>query len=375
MSGSDLVELEVDFNNGKGRELPMSTFVDSLFYIPLDAENGPLIGSVRKVFFAGDDLIAWDSQLREIHRFDRRGNWKNTISRRGRGPGEYLEIEEVMIDTLNRNILVYDLLSRRLLFYDYAGVHLRSIDDFKFSRTLINLPNGGYLGYLPDHSPAEPSHGEGFWLADSLGGLSKYFPLHDFVHPSLSPIILMNFYNLPDGLIGFSPLEELADYVYDYRSDSLYRKRVYHVNGPTIPDLAGMYDEEFIAKDEKATTRYFNQEKGNFVLSQWYDIEADSYYTLLDKTTGIQQIYDAINPALTNGQEVLPTFIYPESGQRGMSVVDSNLTDRIITVMNPGLLEQIEELPDLASKIPPELVMYMQGHEEINPVLQVLLVK
>lgn len=90
--------------------------------VPLDNKKGH-IGNISKVMVHKDKIYIVDEAKNNecIFVYDTLGHSINKIDKRGKGPGEYIAIQSVMIDSINNRIVLQDQLQSQVLFYDLDG--------------------------------------------------------------------------------------------------------------------------------------------------------------------------------------------------------------------------------------------------------------
>lgn len=123
-----IVELNIS-NIFFNKNSDYSSIIDSIEVIKLETNANSLIGSIRKIEFQNEKFyVSDDSQVLLI--FDNNGHYCNKLNKRGKGPGEYLEMRDFFIDkdgsikVLSYNtILTYDL---NLKFIEQKAIHVTS---------------------------------------------------------------------------------------------------------------------------------------------------------------------------------------------------------------------------------------------------------
>ena len=122
----DLYQAYLNYDN-----FPLSTVVESLEYIPIETNGKCLLGeSMKRVFITTNEIFIFDYNA--VFRFSRSGKFINKIGRIGKGPGECLKPIDMVLDTLNQNVILLD--HDKLVKYDYKG-------NFINSHTLKNRSN------------------------------------------------------------------------------------------------------------------------------------------------------------------------------------------------------------------------------------------
>ena len=99
----------------------------------------------NKIFYQPMDVVAdddgnvyvLDSGNNRIQKFDKDGNYLLTIGRKGHGPGEILNSEDIELDSKG-NILVFDYRTNRITKFDPEG-NLIETFSLKFSPISLRL--------------------------------------------------------------------------------------------------------------------------------------------------------------------------------------------------------------------------------------------
>jgi hypothetical protein len=80
--------------------------------IPLETVDSSLIVWIKKVVPVGDELYIHDDWANKLHVFDKNGKYKHKIGRRGQGPGEYLNMQDCIVDASNNDIYMLSIFGR-----------------------------------------------------------------------------------------------------------------------------------------------------------------------------------------------------------------------------------------------------------------------
>ncbi len=106
---------EIDFNN-----LPVliadTSVIETIRYITLETNKNCLIHNIDKIIFANNQFYILDIFQKAIMVFDEKGNYINKLQKTGKGPGEYIGINDFDIDA-DKNIVVYDNMAQKMIKY------------------------------------------------------------------------------------------------------------------------------------------------------------------------------------------------------------------------------------------------------------------
>lgn len=89
---------EITIEPERESSIVLSTFSDSIRYIPLQAPDSVIVGEITDVFFKNGRYYCADVSTDVIHVFDQNGNYDFQINAYGSGPGEYESLTDVFID-------------------------------------------------------------------------------------------------------------------------------------------------------------------------------------------------------------------------------------------------------------------------------------
>lgn len=110
----------------------MLTMIDQIDYIKLDSSEP--IGVIDKMIVTKDKIFILDAYVaQQIFVFNKTGKLLFRIKNKGRGPKEYLSVDDMQIDTIRNEILVNDALARSYLYF--------SADDGAFLRREKGVAN------------------------------------------------------------------------------------------------------------------------------------------------------------------------------------------------------------------------------------------
>ena len=131
-NGDDTSIIYIDLDASFAKNISFNELFDEVCLIPLETLDESLITHVTRAIFHEDAFYIFDRMQKSVFVFDESGKFRYKISNIGRGPGEYLEIEDI---TINHSLNTIDLLSPWGVIFRY------SIWDGSFSESL-NITDG-----------------------------------------------------------------------------------------------------------------------------------------------------------------------------------------------------------------------------------------
>ena len=135
----------IDLLSDAADSIGYSLFVDSIRYIPLEATDECLIGKIKDVYIGRERVFVLDAKTQTVWMFDRNGHYLNKLSRRGEGPGEYVNMQQFEVDEKNRQLILLDIWTNKLLFYDWEGTFLKDVRPEMTAMDFKILPEGDFV--------------------------------------------------------------------------------------------------------------------------------------------------------------------------------------------------------------------------------------
>lgn len=108
--------------------LNVSQYIDtaSMLYTVLEYTPDCIIGRLQQLLVNDDYIFVVNYRPNVVYMFDRSGKFIRQIGKLGRGPQEYLSIQNIDVNQEQQEIMVYDSKLGKVMIYDYAGKLLRT---------------------------------------------------------------------------------------------------------------------------------------------------------------------------------------------------------------------------------------------------------
>jgi len=120
-NSAEFVTIEVEL--GTSNDVHLSEFATSIEYIRLETTPECLVGSIGKLIVFRDRIIIWNGKGKTatFFCFDMAGRFIYKIRNIGKGPGEYIGVQDMFFDEAKELIVVYDASQAKLLKYSLSG--------------------------------------------------------------------------------------------------------------------------------------------------------------------------------------------------------------------------------------------------------------
>ncbi|MGE5458374.1 MAG: 6-bladed beta-propeller [Methanococcaceae archaeon] len=340
-SGNEnLIRLKADF--AKTGSIKMSELFSEIRYIPLETNQECLIGSMNIPVF-GKEIIIKSHDNTSIFRFSEQGKFLNKIGSVGRGPGEYQDYCDVVLngDTIyvvsnfSDNIICYSLDGVFLKNYHLnVGAHPKSLVQLRDKSFMVSLSNPSNLGNIIKTDKD----------FNIKAGFIKNIPLKSNPLPfrfQKSKNKIYYYYNYLDTIFEISKGYPIPSNVIDYgdyniskEKRSVYEKNNAILNKPSILDFSA--SEEFLT------------------LYTYYPFNGGIYTTLLRIADGKQTTWNKLINDIDNGTlERWPGFL--AGNNLVFCLMASTILDRFKNMTKAEKSDPKNSVfVNLASKITPE---------------------
>ena len=116
---------------GKRQPMKISDISSAMKVVKLETSENVLLSNINDIKIFDGSIYVLDVISKAIYVFDFEGNLVRKLQKEGRGPGEYLSINDFIIDTTHRQLEIFDKTNMNINIYD--------LDNFNFKES-ISLP-------------------------------------------------------------------------------------------------------------------------------------------------------------------------------------------------------------------------------------------
>ena len=139
---------EINFSKVTGKEVLLSELAKDIRYVTLEKREGRLIGRIDKVIFEKERIYLLDSKgSKSVHIYNCQGKPVNSISKRGRGPGEFLVPKDMSFDKSAEELVIYCSSQKKLLYYSPDGDFIKETGINLWFDRFEALENGTFIAY------------------------------------------------------------------------------------------------------------------------------------------------------------------------------------------------------------------------------------
>ena len=142
---SESINLTTGFIDNKQANL--SSLCDSIHYVKLETNDTVLLSKIDKVKFSKNYIFISDKE--KLLMFDGNGKFLRQVSKRGKGPGEYISISDFDISTDGNMLYILDISLSRVSAFNVKGDFIKMYK-FKYPPSrVVSHANGNILFYYP----------------------------------------------------------------------------------------------------------------------------------------------------------------------------------------------------------------------------------
>lgn len=209
-------------------------------FIPLESHEDVIIGKIRKVLIQDQRIYVFDKVIsKALFVFDIEGNFLFRVSKRGKGPGEYLYLSDFDLDEqgniylMNGNGLGFEIMK-----FDHSGKFISKRQNSLFWATAFAHPNKENLACFTRNSKKHEFRGAELayqvLYTDTEDITGQYIPDSKFVDSDLAVKMPLYFYkSSPDNYLYAS----IFDYdIYQVGPKGLSKKYAFDFDSKALPE-------------------------------------------------------------------------------------------------------------------------------------------
>ncbi len=210
-----------------------SEIFDSVRIVNLESSDQSLIGRIDKLQFCDNKIFILDQvQSKTVLVFDIYGKFIHKIGMLGKGPGEYDEPNDMVVDPLNKEVAIWCNTFKKILFYDFNGEHKRSLRLDYYIKSFEILDENRYALYLDLGLKQISNTDFNFLIIDNRGRVVyKALNYYTTDEPSKGGF---HFFNKCQGEVLISP--GYSNKIYSINNDTLKCKYSIDFQDFTIPN-------------------------------------------------------------------------------------------------------------------------------------------
>lgn len=173
---NDKTSNEIIIETKLENKINISEIFSDVSYVKLESNIHSTIGSIGKMIVHDNKFYILDIKTSKILVFDLNGKYIFQISKQGRGPGEYLDVEDFLVDSVSNKIEILDDGNQKILIYDKIGNYLNERKHTFWADQFSKLSENAYLIFFNNY-PNQPNVEESFnvLIVDSLFKVKNSF--------------------------------------------------------------------------------------------------------------------------------------------------------------------------------------------------------
>jgi hypothetical protein len=330
----------------------------SVKFIPLETDSTSLLGDKIRLKFYEDEIFILDLAGKNcVMRFTSDGHFLNAIGQRGRGEGEYVNLQDYSI--FEDTVAILDSYSgqSRILKYSKEGSYLSSIRldfaVFSFEKTAN--------GYILSTGYNRKNHKYRIHITDNKGEIQSSF-IKDNTELNL-PMFEPNFFRWDSGICIHEVFE---DEVYKYSSNTITETYSFDLGDYSVPDE--FFEKEFIESFPDLNKHGFANLKAYFESPRLSVFIIDTQILKGAETysTAYQIFYDKFNHSLYRRN-----IVYNEvNGDPFQDLASLTNSDELVYILYPD--QVVDNIGYLESLGNPTGSYLSEVNEMDNPIIALI---
>ena len=158
-------------------EIKLSDFVDSISYVSIQGFINDEPISLRRFWFSDSYILSESRSNGDLLCFNRNGSFIRRIANKGRGPGEYLNVSDVVVDEGNSVLYVFSSMAKKIYKYSLDGSFLKA---FEFGENIDAIAIDAFGQLVVRCSIGSGNAKNNFLLLDNKGDTINFQPNNIF---------------------------------------------------------------------------------------------------------------------------------------------------------------------------------------------------
>lgn len=130
----ETIYVDLNHQSDSLRNIPADTLFRSAKYIPLETTDSSLLSEISKIKIHNNNYYILDCSLKSLVVFDANGKFIHKLNKVGRGPGEYLSLEDFVV--YNDTLYVLSSASQKIIVCDLRFNPIKDIKTEAYSSNL-----------------------------------------------------------------------------------------------------------------------------------------------------------------------------------------------------------------------------------------------
>ncbi|MFO7969086.1 MAG: 6-bladed beta-propeller [Candidatus Izemoplasmatales bacterium] len=157
-------------------EIFLSEIFSKIDYIPLESDSISLIGSINSMKIYGDFIFINDGD--QIFQFYKDGSYIDKFGNKGKGPGEYINLKDFQVDTINNVLEILDLNGQKIIYYSLTGEFIGQWDLGLYAYDYYKLNDANYIFYSGYEKNSNTNFSLNVLEKHQKEITQKYFPIN-----------------------------------------------------------------------------------------------------------------------------------------------------------------------------------------------------
>lgn len=302
----------------------LETISENIEYLSLKWPNNITISKFTNIKIYDDLIFVHDRDgTMTITVFDIQGNYVNRLSKVGKGPGEYLDLEAFSYDANKNELITYSRELKSFNFYKFPEMEfVRTLDKAKYIINFEVIQNDRWL-VICDEEFNDKFHGIEQWDEEHISQPINKLIKRDPISVEMS---FPNTFTRNHGRIFYANPHEITT-IFEFEKEGFIPVLEIDFGKNKIPaqHWETPYIEKFEQTLEEGGKKSFwvqNAIFGNSNLSFWFyygDFE-NTYLAICDRTTKKSTVYSEVNlkdmnitvaPPITTADDTYISLLYP----------------------------------------------------------------